>query len=104
MRCVCSLVVPCGSSGVGVQRFRGPAVVRLLGEGRWQSVSGTLGLAGQEVGFCTCSKYGTCDTVFSCRLWILDSVFFFWIPLHPTAATNRHFIGTETFGYDWSGI
>ena len=54
-------------------------VVWPLEQGRWPSVSGTFGLAGQEVGFFTCSKYGTCDTVFSYRLWILHWVSTFCI-------------------------
>ena len=37
---------------VAVGGVRGPAVVDVLGEGRWPSVSETLlGQAGQEVGF-----------------------------------------------------
>ena len=50
MRRVRRLVVPrCVRVGVG--GVCGPAVVHVLGEGHWPSVSETPGQAGQEVGF-----------------------------------------------------
>ena len=79
MRCVRRLAVPI-CSGVRVVGVRGPAVVRLLGIDRWPWVSGYVCLADEEVGFFTCSAYGTCETVFPDRLWILYWVSFFWIP------------------------
>ena len=69
MRCACGLVVP-RCRGVGDGFGGGPAVLSVFGENRWPWVSGSFVLAGQRVGFFTCSEYGTCETVISCRLWI----------------------------------
>ena len=49
--------------GFGVGGVRGPAIVSVFGEGRWPSVGGSFGLAGELV-FSACVMYGTCKTVY----------------------------------------
>ena len=73
MRCVRGLFVP-RCSGIGVEKVRQTDDLSVFVENRWSSVSGTFGLTDQEVGFVTCSMYGTCETVFSYHLSVLDSV------------------------------
>ena len=52
--------------GFGVGGVRESAVVSVLGEDRWPSVRWSLGLTGDEVGFCTCVMYGVWNrTIFT---------------------------------------
>ena len=50
-------------SGLWVGAVPGAAVRGVFGENRWPSEGGYLDLAGEEVRFFSCSKYGMCCMV-----------------------------------------